>query len=66
MAVRPEVSGNTSRNGPLEIAESAVITVLAAASAWALGSAYLEPAVAAIAVLAPLALVITWRNTARA
>ena len=63
MAVRPEVSGNTSRN-VLQIAEGAVIAVLAAASAWALGSAYLEPAVATIAVLAPLALVITWRNTA--
>lgn len=66
MAVRPEVSGNTSREGLLQIAEGGVIAVLAAASAWALGSAYLEPAVTAIAVLAPLALVITWRNTARA
>ena len=62
MVVRPDVSGRSSST-PLATAETVVIGVLATASMWALGSAMLQPAIVAIAVLTPVALLITLRHS---
>jgi hypothetical protein len=65
MFVRPDVSGTSSHasRSSTQIVENSAIAVLAAASMWALGSAMLEPALIAIAVLTPVALVITLRHS---
>jgi hypothetical protein len=64
MAVQLDVSGSSSPStrGTVEIAENVAIAVLGAASMWALGSAMLGPALIAIAVLTPIALLITLRH----
>ena len=66
MTVRPDVSGSSPSTRSIVVtSEALVISVLAASSAWALGSAMLEPALIAIAALTPVALVIAVRHSRR-